>query len=169
MIATSFALFLSLAVLSLAASRQIHEVAIRHLLRAPSAWLSIVPLGRLLAILGGDLGQVDADLDQSLRMLFKAITLFLAAVIIVGLMDGWLLLTLVATALPSIYMVRRYLPMYRDWRSLGASVSALLRRRCRRPGSCSSDQRGQRDSSRRRDPPSVWHARDGSQASVHSH
>ena len=116
----TFLLFTCLAIFSLAASKQVHEIAIRHIVRAPASWLSVVPLGRILSTLGGDLGQVDGDLDNSLRLLLKNITFFLAAVIIVGLMDAWLLLTLAVAAPPSIWMVSRYMPTYRDWRALGA-------------------------------------------------
>jgi len=120
MILGTFVLFSSLATFSLAASKEVHEIAIGHVVRAPASWLSVMPLGRILSTLGGDLGQVDGDLDTSLRLLLKNIVALIAAVIIIGLMDAWLLLTLAVTVPPSIWMIVRFLPIYRDFRALGA-------------------------------------------------
>lgn len=107
----------------MAASKQIHHIAIGHIVRAPSSWLAVTPLGRILSTLGGDLGQVDAELDTNARALLGNVVQLVAALVIVGVMDPWILITLVVAAGPSYLMIRRYLPFYRDGRALDAWAS----------------------------------------------
>ncbi|KAG9048922.1 hypothetical protein FS837_011659 [Tulasnella sp. UAMH 9824] len=119
--ASTFALGVTMSILSFYACKNLHKQATNKVFHAPMSFFDTTPLGRILGVFGKDIDTIDNVLPDALRMFIISISNALGAVIIVTYLLHYFILIVAVIMLGYWYFAAFYGVSARELKRLGES------------------------------------------------
>ncbi|KAG9075990.1 hypothetical protein FRC06_009775, partial [Ceratobasidium sp. 370] len=117
---------IALCCLTYESSKHLHRQALNQVFHAPMSFFDTTPLGRILGVFGKDIDTVDNLLSDSIRMFIFTITMLLASVVIITVLEYYFIAVIAAILIMYQYFAAFYRASARELKRLDSSLRSLL-------------------------------------------
>ncbi|OBZ72274.1 Oligomycin resistance ATP-dependent permease YOR1 [Grifola frondosa] len=107
-------------------SQNLHHDSIRNVFYAPMSFFDTTPTGRILAVFGKDIENIDNQLPVSMRLLVLTIANVVGSVLIITILEHYFIIAAAAIAVGYSYFAGFYRASARELKRLDAMLRSLL-------------------------------------------
>ncbi|KAF9490797.1 ABC protein [Pleurotus eryngii] len=122
----TFFLGLSVNLLSMFVSRNLHHDSVRNIFFAPMSFFDTTPMGRVLGVFGKDIDAIDNQLPVSMRMFILTMSNVFGAVLVITIVEHYFIIAAVVLALGYNYFAAFYRSSARELKRLDAMLRSVL-------------------------------------------
>ncbi|KAF7312085.1 ABC transporter protein [Mycena indigotica] len=116
----------SFALLTFAASQNLHKGALKRVMYAPMSFFDTTPLGRIMHRFTKDIDTIDSTLGDALRMFAATASNILGAIILIAIVETWFLIAVACILLLYYFAAAFYRASAREIKRLDALLRSSL-------------------------------------------
>ncbi|QRV82925.1 ABC transporter transmembrane region [Ceratobasidium sp. AG-Ba] len=117
---------IALCCLTYESSKHLHRQTLNQVFHAPMSFFDTTPLGRILGVFGKDIDTVDNLLSDSIRMYIFTVSMLVAGVIVITILEYYFIAVIVVILVLYQYFAAFYRASAREMKRLDASLRSLL-------------------------------------------
>ncbi|KAJ8487815.1 hypothetical protein ONZ45_g14189 [Pleurotus djamor] len=114
----TFLLGLSIDMMSLFVSRNLHRDSVKNIFFAPMSFFDTTPTGRILSVFGKDIDTIDNQLPLSMRMFILTMANVVGAVLVITIVEHYFIIAVVVLSLGYSYFASFYRASARELKRL---------------------------------------------------
>ncbi|KAI9217375.1 hypothetical protein BC828DRAFT_391293, partial [Blastocladiella britannica] len=116
----------TMAYMSVRASRNLHAVLIKRVMHAPMRWFDVTPAGRITSRFSGDIEKVDLGVPQEVLNAIFSVAAVISTLALLGLSAPWTLVLVPFACVYLYYVQRFYLNSSRELQRMTSATSSPI-------------------------------------------